>query len=202
MRLLRQTISGTSPVCIVDTKGPKFPTDWSDDGRFITYNSQEPDYRYQHIWVTSPFPADQAHPLLQHPYHNGSARFAPVLSEDGPRWIAYTSQETGRSEIYIRSFPDPRHKWQISNAGGFLPQWRRDGRELFYLTPLGTLMAVAVNPEACEFGAPQELFATGLQQHTSSIWMNQYGVANDGQRFLLNRPAEGSSVAIAAVVPR
>jgi hypothetical protein len=76
MRLFRQTLSGV-PACVVDTTGPKFPTDWSDDGRFITYNSQEPDYRYQHIWVASPFPEDEAYPLIQHPYQNGSARFAP-----------------------------------------------------------------------------------------------------------------------------
>ncbi len=202
MRLFHQPLSGVSPACIVDTKGPKFPTDWSDDGCFITYNSQEPDYRYQHAWVASPFPADRAYPLLQHPYHTGSARFAPVLSGDGPRWIAYTSAETGRYEIYIRSFPDHSHKWQISNEGGFLPQWRRDGRELFYITPLGTLMAVAVNPEAFEFGSPRGLFATGLHLHPYSIWMNQYGVAIDGKKFLLNRSAEGSSSAITAVIPR
>lgn len=202
MRLLRQNLSSGSPACIVDTKGPKFPTDWSDDGRFITYNSQEPDYRYQHTWVASPSSADQPHLLFQHAYHNGSARFAPVLSEDGPRWVAYTSEETGRYEIYIRSFPDRGHKWQISNEGGFLPQWRRDGRELFYIAPQGTLMAVAVNPEALEFGSPQELFVTGLHLHGYSIWMNQYGAANDGQKFLLNRPAEGSTVAITAVISR
>jgi Tol biopolymer transport system component len=202
MRLLRQTLSGGSPACIVDTKGPKFPTDWSDDGRLITYNSQEPDYRYQHTWLASPFLADQPYPLLQHSHNNGSARFAPVLPEDGPRWIAYCSDETGRYEIYIRSFPGRGHKSQISNEGGFLPQWRRDGRELFYIAPDGTLMAVAVNPEAFEFGRPQKLFVTGLHLHSYSIWMNQYGVANDGQKFLLNRPAEGSPVAITAVISR
>ena len=202
MRLLRRSLSGASAACIVDTKGPKFPTDWSGDGRFIAYNSQEPDYRYQHAWVASPFLADQPYPLLQHSHNNGSARFAPVLPEDGPHWIAYTSDETGRYEIYIRSFPDRGHKWQISNEGGFLPQWRRDGRELFYIALDGTLTAVAVNPEAFEFGRPQKLFVTGLHLHTYSIWMNQYGVANDGQKFLLNRRAEGSPVAITAVISR
>jgi hypothetical protein len=102
----------------------------------------------------------------------------------------------------IRSFPDRGHKWQISNEGGFLPQWRRDGRELFYIALDGTLTAVAVNPEAFEFGRPQKLFVTGLHLHTYSIWMNQYGVANDGQKFLLNRRAEGSPVAITAVISR
>ena len=63
-------------------------------------------------------------------------------------------------------------------------------------------MAVAVNPEAFEFGSPRGLFATGLHLHPYSIWMNQYGVAIDGKKFLLNRSAEGSSSAITAVIPR
>jgi len=202
MRLLRQAISGGSPASIVDTKGPKFPTDWSGDERFITYNSQEPDYRYQHIWVASPIASDQPHPLLQRSHHDGSARFAPMPAGDGPRWIAYTSDETGQHQIYVRSFPDSGRKWQISNEGGFLPQWRRDGRELFYVAPDGTLMAVAVGRDASECGRPQELFVTGLQLHSYSIWMNQYSVANDGQRFLLNRSTEGSPVALTALIPR
>ncbi len=97
---------------------------------------------------------------------------------------------------------DCRHKWQISTEGGFLPQWRRDGRELFYVAPDSTLMAVSVNPKASDFGIPQKLFVTGLNLHPYSIWMNQYSVASEGQRFLLNRTAERSPVAITAVIPR
>jgi hypothetical protein len=64
-------------------------------------------------------------------------------------------------------------------------------------------MAVAVNPEASEFGNPHKLFVTGLRLHSySSSWMNQYGVAKDGQRFLFNGPAEPSPEAITAVIPR
>lgn len=202
MCLLRRRLNGGSPACIVDTKGPKFPTDWSADERYIAYNSQEPDYRYQHAWVASSDSANQPYPFLQHSHHEGSVRFAPILSGDASHWIAYTSNETGRYEIYIRSFPDGGHKWQISTEGGFLPQWRRDGRELFYVAPDGTLMTVSVNPEASDFGVPQKLFVTGLDLHPYSIWMNQYAVASDGQRILLNRTAERSPAAITAVIPR
>ena len=202
MRLLRRTLNGGSGTCIVDTRGPKFPTDWSGDRSFIAYNSQEPDYRYQHTWVASPFSEDEPYAFLRHSYGEGSARFAPPLNGDGSRWIAYTSDETGRYEIYIRSFPDAGQKWQISNDGGFLPQWSREGRELFYIAPDGTLMTVAVSPETAEFGSPQKLFATGLRLHSYNMWMNQYGVAKDGQRFLLNRPVQELAAAITAVISR
>jgi hypothetical protein len=73
---------------------------------------------------------------------------------------------------------------------------------LFYVAPDGTLMAVAVGIDASEFGRPQRLFVTGLHLESHSCWKNQYGVANDGQRFLLNRSTEGSPDAITAVIPR
>jgi len=201
MRLLRRSLNGGSPACIVDTKGPKFPTDWSGDGQLLAYNSQEPDYRYQHGWVASMDPAQQPCPFFHHAYNEGSARFAPVSAGDPPIWIAYTSDETGRYEVYVRSFPDGSHKWQISTDGGFLPQWRRDGLELFYIASDGGFMAVSVNLTASEFGIPRRLFSSGLDLHPYSIWMNQYAVANEGQQFLLNRTAERSPV-ITAVIPR
>lgn len=217
MRLLRRSLNGGSAACIADTRGPKFPTDWSADGRFVAYNSQEPDYRYQHCWIASsepvssepvssePASTDPAHqpwPFLHRSHNEGSARFGPLPKQSAPRWIAYTSDETGRYEIYVRTFPEGSHKWQISTEGGVLPQWRRDGRELFYIGADGTLMSVSVNPEGPEFGIPHKLFATGLDLHPYSIWMNQYAVANDGQRFLLNRTAERSPAAITAVIHR
>ena len=80
--------------------------------------------------------------------------------------------------------------FQISNRGGVMPQWRRDGRELFYIDLDGTLRAVDIDLEAAEFGTPHGLFATGLRLTPYSMWMNQYAVANDGQSFLLNRAVE------------
>ena len=202
MRLLRQALGSESSTYIVDTQGPKFPTDWSADRRFIAYNSQAPDYRYQHAWVAAPFAQEKPYPLLQHSHHEGSVAFAPRLAGDAPRWMAYTSDETGRFEIYIRSFPGGGYKWQVSNEGGVLPQWRSDGKELFYVARDGTLMSVAVHPEAGEFGSPQKLFVTGLNLHSYSMWMNQYGVAKDGQKFLLNQSTEEPRGAITAVIPR
>jgi eukaryotic-like serine/threonine-protein kinase len=200
MRVLRRPLSGGTPISIVDTKGPKFPTDWSDDGGYVAYNSQEPDYRYQHLWIASM--NGESYPFLEQTSHAGSARFAPAVVDDLPHWLVYTSNETGRHEIYIRSFPDGAHKFQISNRGGVMPQWRRDGRELFYIDLDGILTAVGMDLEATEFGTPYGLFATGLRLTSYSMWANQYAVANDGQCFLLNRPVDEPAATITALLPR
>ncbi len=207
MRLFRQALSGGIAKCVLDAEGPKFPTDWSSDGCFISYSSQVPDYRYMHTWIVSLGGLEnepKPRPFLQHSYEEHSAQFSPPEGSEAPRWLAYTSQETGRYEVYVRDFPDGRHKWQVSNQGGLQPHWRRDGRELFYLKLDGTLMSVAVNPgPSFEFGASQPLFTTGLRFPTLyTLWMNQYAVSRDGQRFLFNRriPETGSGV-ITAVIP-
>ena len=209
MRLMRRALNGGVAECILDTEGPKFPSDCSSDGRFITYNSQVPDYQYLHVWVASlPVSGQQAGALdkpqlfLKHSYLDASACFSPAA--EAPHWIAYTSMETGRSEVYVVDFPAGNQKWQISNQGGLLPRWRRDGRELFYLTPDGTLMAVLVTLGATfEFGAPRALFATKvLFTPIYKTWMNQYAVASDGQRFLVNgNVLDSSPGSITAVIP-
>ncbi len=207
MRLMRQALDGGTAQCVLDTEGPKFPNDWSSNGQFIAYASQVPDYQNLHTWIVSLGATGQQRkprPFLQHSCTEVSAYFSPGHEKEGPRWIAYTSNETGRHEVYVRDFPAGSHKWQVSNQGGLIPHWRRDGQELFYLSPEGTLVAVAVKPGATfEFGAPQALFGTGLRFTPQyKIWMNQYAVTGDGQRFLLNRRVpEGKPGAITAVIP-
>lgn len=207
MRLFRQALSGGTAQCVLDTEGPKFPSDWSSDGEFIAYTSQVPDYRYLHTWIVALSGQEERakpRPFLQHSYQEFTAQFSPADAGESPRWLAYTSNETGRYEVYVRDFPEGRHKWQVSNQGGLQPHWRRDGRELFYLTLDGTLMSVSVNPGPdFEFGASQTLFRTGLRFLTLyTIWMNQYAVSRDGQRFLLNRSLpQTAHCAITAVIP-
>jgi len=206
MRLMRHALNGGTTQCVLDTEGPKFPNDWSSDGQFLAYSSQAPDYQHMHTWIVSLSASGQqreARPFLQHSCEELSAYFSPE-GRQAPRWIAYTSNDTGRHEVYVRDFPAGSHKWQVSNQGGLIPHWRHDGQELFYLTPEGMLVAVAVNLGATfEFGAPQALFRTGLRFTPQyKIWMNQYAVACDGQRFLLNlQVPEGRPSAITAVIP-
>ncbi|MBI3262852.1 MAG: PD40 domain-containing protein [Acidobacteria bacterium] len=84
------------------------------------------------------------------------------VSPDG-RWIAHTSNESGRFEVYVRSFPTAAGKWQISQAGGFFPRWRGDGKELFYYAADRRVMAVPIKAEtAVEVGTATSLFETRM----------------------------------------
>jgi hypothetical protein len=161
-----------------------------------------------HTWIVSVSVSGQhqgtPRPFLQHSCVESSAVFAPAENGESPPWIAYMSNETGRPEVYVRDFPGGSHKWQVSSRGGLMPHWRRDRRELFYLTLDGTLMAVAVNAsDIFEFGAPQALFGTGHRLTSYSFWMNQYAVGRDGQRFLFNRGPSGAALgSITLMIPR
>ena len=100
----------------------------------------------------------------------GSPTNPARLSRDG-RWAVYYSNESGRSEVYVASFPKPSEKWQLSNAGGSLPQWRGDGREVIYIGRDNRLMAVSLEnrPSGLDVGVPQPLFDTRPLIDTSLV---------------------------------
>ena len=121
------------------------------------------------------------HEILSGSYHKNQLHFSP----DG-RWLAYDSDETGRWEVYIASLPELKRKRQVSSNGGGQPQWRRDGRELFYLALDGKLMSVQVRGGSeIETGLPQELFQAQLASGDVDPGYQQYGLTGDGQRFLM-----------------
>ena len=103
------------------------------------------------------------------------------LSQDG-RWVAFNSDESGRWEVYVASFPGFTSKQQLSGEGGVQPQWRADGRELFYLALDGTMMSVGVEPgRELVARTPSPLFPTRV---SPSANLPQYAVTPDGKRFL------------------
>jgi Tol biopolymer transport system component len=117
-------------------EGLVFPCSWSPDGQFIVYQAHDPKGN-DDFWVL-PLRGDRKPKLIAGTeFREQEGQF----SRDG-RLLAYASNETGRFEVYVRSFPDLRGKWQISTSGGTFPRWRGDGRELFYIDNDQKLMAV------------------------------------------------------------
>jgi hypothetical protein len=118
------------------------------------------------------------------------------LSPDG-KWIAYESNESGRSEVYVQAVRGlqnedsqvPSKRWQISTHGGVEARWRRDGRELYYLSPDNKLVAadVRMGTSAIEVGVPHILF------EVHAVGYHRYDVTGDGRRFLINVPGEADS---------
>jgi dipeptidyl aminopeptidase/acylaminoacyl peptidase len=173
----------------------QIPTDWSLDGRYLVYEAR-PQGRGD-LWILPVSPGQKPQPFLQAPAsREGQGQFSPDT-----RWIAYISDESGAYEVYVRRFPDAGGKWQVSTRGGAQPRWRRDGKELFYLAPDGNLMAAAVTEDRSRFetGTPRALFKTGITASTIDR-RNQFVVAADGRRFLVNISAEDENAAPITVV--
>ena len=119
-------------------------------------------------------------PYLRTRFNESQARFSP---EPSPRWVAYASDESGKYEVYIDSFPEPRGRKRISTAGGHFPQWGPGGRELYYVSLENKLMVADLKLGAgtVESPTPRELFALSLR----SVAGPTYQASRDGQRFLV-----------------
>jgi Tol biopolymer transport system component len=173
--------SGASPESLLSRTAVNIgPCDWSQDGSTIACLVQSGNF--WHIWL-QPGHGGEARPLL-----TGQVRYLdPRFSPDG-RWIAYSSNESGRREVYVQPYPSLSGKWQVSTAGGRDPGWRRDGKEIYYVSPSGAMAAVTVvaSPAgSLDLGSPRTLF-TGVGMDDNPIGHN-YAVSPDGQRFLLKR---------------
>jgi Tol biopolymer transport system component len=156
------------------------PNDWSRDGRYIFFTTSRGANGSNNVWVLPMFGDKKSYPYLR---TNSTERQA-ILSPNG-RWLAYASDESKRSEIYVQPFPTPGGKWLISTNGGDLPVWSRDGKELFYISADGKMMAVEVkNGSEFQRGAPKALFDVRLAR-------GGYDVTSDG-RFLIPAQAEQS----------
>ena len=180
LRLLVRDADGATPErLLADSPNDLYLYDWSRDGRYIAYCETNPKTKID-IWIRPMGGDEKPFPLLQTPFNEDSPRFSP----DG-RWIAYVSDETGRNEIYVASFPERGGKWQISTGGGVLPRWSSSGRELFYIGLDGNLMSVPLTPGKRQFAwsAPRRVF---------TMWIPgaSYDVASGGDRFLVLLPTD------------
>jgi Tol biopolymer transport system component len=173
--------NGTGPEeLLLKSDYSKIPLSWSSDG-YVAYEESDPKTKSD-LWVLS-MKDKQPIPFLNTPFNETQAQFSP----DG-RWIAYVSDQTGRQEVYVRSFPRSRSEWPVSTSQGFQPRWRPDGRGLFFISSEGTedFMAVDIDAKASDgslrIGAPRKIFQFGV---ISQNQRNSYDVFT-GQRFVLN----------------
>ena len=193
MSLQRQAVNARVSVDVLESEGPKFLNDWSSDGRFVGYCSPWPDWKKLNLFFADTArPSGKENPRRAWPsdYSEAGGSFSPSDRAGGvPRWIAYTSDETGHDEVYVRNFPAGDRKWLVSTSGGWMPHWRPDGKELFYLTLDGILTAVDVK-EGSTFasGSPHPLFQTGIPPWSGppEVPTSAYAVSRDGRHFLIN----------------
>jgi Tol biopolymer transport system component len=167
----------------------KMPMSWSTAANTVLFYVQDPKSGTD-VWAL-PLAGDRKPlPLLQTAFNESH----PQISPDG-KWFAYTSNETGRAEIYVQSFPPGGGKWQVSSNGGVFARWRPDGKELFYMErpSFSKVVAVAIHPTGStfEFSPPRPLFDSGYLNnapgHTGGNY-NTFDVSSDGQRFVIPRP--------------
>jgi serine/threonine-protein kinase len=168
------------------------PTSWSPDGKMIVYYERKTAYNPD-IWFLALQGERTARPFLQTPFSEAGG----ALSPDG-RFLAYRSNESGRLEIYVRPFPGPGGKWQISNDGGEQPVWARSGREIFYRNG-GKMMVVPIQTEpAFRAGKPTVLFDGRFA--LTGTFVNEYDVAPDGEHFVMLQDVESRANQIHVVL--
>ncbi len=181
--LFRKLTTGGPVAEVLATSGNyRYPTSLSPDGRFLLYTEQSSATDLD-VWVLDTMEPDDPRPLVQTEFMEAAASFSP----DG-RWIAYASDESGRSEVYVTPFSSQGRRVRISTQGGVSPLWGPDGRQLFFWSSAGMLMSVAVSPAGeLTVGEARPLF--GGAYLTSDVFGAErtFDIAPDGQSFVVIR---------------
>lgn len=183
---LKQANGAGNEELLLKTSRLSVPTGWSRDGRFIIFSQLAPNAKWD-IEVLPLVGNRKVIPLVQTDFDERYGQFSP-----DSRWVAYSSDESGRFEVYVRAFTEggghvSAGKWQVSSTGGYSPRWRADGKELYFNALDGKLMAAAVRSrETFGVKTPEVLFDTG---HPSDLSYRDfyYDVRPDGQAFLISR---------------
>jgi Tol biopolymer transport system component len=191
---------GSNEAPLLQTPAYKTPSDWSTDGRFALFHIRETESDFD-LWV---LPVETRKPwlFLKTPFNERHGNLSP-----DSRWVAYMSNESGRTEVYVRPFVRPTDKagtsgppvpqsggqWQISTIGGIFPRWSRDGRELYYLDPDAQMIAVPIRATGAslEPGDPAVLFQTRISEGGEDIGQGpRYDVTRDGRFLIVTEVAE------------
>jgi Tol biopolymer transport system component len=178
---------------LLETDEDKYASDWSRDGKYLLFVSQGKDTSWD-LWALPMAGGERK------PFPVARTRFTELfgtLSPDG-RYVAYSSNESGRTEVYVQEFPEARNKWQVSTKGGREPFWSGSGREIFYGTPDGWIMSVPVKAGAAfDAGVPQPLFQA---RFASLVARAHFRPTPDGQRFLVLAPPRQETIPPTTVV--
>jgi len=185
---------GKEQVLLPPTSADKLANDWSRDGHFLLFSSVDPKTRSD-LWVLpltgDATPAGPPAPFVQTAFNERQGQFSPDT-----HWVAYVSDESGRPEIWVQRFPvssSEGSRMRISVDGGDQPRWRRDGKELFYVSLDGKLMATDVSiGSAFKPGITKALFAAPIQITDETIDSFKWDVTAHGDRFLINTAATAS----------
>jgi Tol biopolymer transport system component len=180
--------SGEAEPLFADQPDQSYATSWSSDGRFVL------GHRFGalfDLWSVD-LESGESETYLSTPFSEAQPQFSP-----DDRWVAYQSDESGRLEVYVRRFPAGSGKWQISDGGGAQPIWSGDGRELFFRTEDGVMVApVDGSGSSFRAGKPRSLLTGDYRGGTQGLSVQgftfpDYDVARDGQRFVLFPGEEG-----------
>ncbi|MBI4429955.1 MAG: serine/threonine-protein kinase [Ignavibacteriales bacterium] len=160
----------------------KHPEAWSPDGQYLLYSPFQDSRFRSDIWALPLVGEKKPFPVARTEGNEWDSRF----SHDG-KWIAYSSDESGQYEVYVRPFPGPDVKWKISTNGGARPRWRKDGKELYYMSLKDVVMVahLAQHDNSLEVVSTRALF-----QSTPTTFAGNYDVTSDGTQFLINSTLE------------
>ena len=186
--------SGSETLLLKDDLG-KFNASSSPDGRFLVYVGGGGIIGRSDIWVLPLSGERKPAPFLETSFVESQGQFSP----DG-RWVAFMSIKSGRPEVYVTPFPGRDTEQQVSTAGGSLPRWNRNGKEIFYLAPDNTLRVTPVNGQTSRFdvGTGRPLFS--IHPRPARLDAYPYDVTSDGQRILVNSFVEEVTPPITLIV--
>jgi serine/threonine protein kinase len=182
--IFETSTAGTGePKLVLDSPSSSTPTDVSRDGRFLLYRELSAERRGD-LKVLALTGERRSFTFLATPFDEDSATISP----DG-RWVAFVSDEAGRKEVYVATFPQPTRRYRVSAQGGTQPRWSRNGQELFFVTGSRTLMAASFDSGSSDVpaGPARRLFDVGMNRQFSTNVPYRYDVAPDG-RFLIAVP--------------
>ena len=188
--LFRKNANGSTEEERIDlkTRRGRLPWDWSRDGRFLLYEEGGD------LWVAPVLPdgsvAGKPTPyFVMKPFRAEPARFSP---EPNPHWVAYQSNESGRNEIYVQAFPQPKEKIQISTDGGRLPEWSPDGREIFFVSPDYNLMTVSLKITGSAISHPRHGSCFTCPQWTWQVSSRRIRLRTLRSSWSASRPSNSS----------